>query len=92
MEEWREKSERYLRCCGRQLKLVYYPDAVERENGVKVTGSTLWDAGLALGRYAEKERPKLLQEAEKSKLQVHLCRHVLTPPPHVLPIPYSKGA
>jgi predicted nicotinamide N-methyase len=45
---------------GLSLKLQHHPDPLKRDSdGVEVTGSALWDAGLALGLHLRKLRRKL---------------------------------
>ena len=43
---------------------------LERADGVELTGSALWDAGLALGDYARKLRPRLGEQGSSAPLSV----------------------
>lgn len=51
---------------GHTLKLQHHADPLERGDGVEVTGSALWDAGLALGVHLRKLRPQLRNPESRS--------------------------
>jgi predicted nicotinamide N-methyase len=55
-----QKVVKEIQAFGRRLKLAHYPEVVERSSdGVQLTGSTLWDAGLALAAHMEQMRPAM---------------------------------
>ena len=56
---------------GLSLKLQHHADPLRRESdGVEVTGSALWDAGLALGVHLRKLRRKLVNPESGARLAV----------------------